>query len=374
MKTAVRAFTIQPDTFGPTISSAREEGNVFDGPINRNGFSLRFSEPIDPDSLSVKLLWAGPDGVFGTADDEELAVQLSLSLNDRLLVVVPVEALPLGPVRLVLDGLTDVAGNATDAQTYAFTVLSGDVIWTNPAGGSWHDPTNWDPPIVPGEPNGATITLENVVVTITSPVTLHTLELGDGSAAGPVLLIERTDLTCAQAHIGNGATLRLEGLRASLSLHPASMMVSTSFENHALIELTEMNVRPEFGSPMVTLTVSDGTLVNAEGGTIRVLQGEATAASVPRVLAAELDNRGTPDAQWRLTIDKASAQHINAASGLIDITGGDLTVQQSGTTPTFTNEGDIQIVADRTMTINGGACANTGTITGPGTWNAPCAR
>ena len=108
---------------------------------------------------------------------------------------------------------------------------------------------------------------------------------------------------------------------------------------------------------------------------LRAAEGEASElANGDRSIAAEVDNRGAIDVQWRLKIDKASAQHANAASGRIDVAGGYLTLQQSGADPVFLNAGEIQIEAGATVNVNGGTCSNTGTITGDGTWNAPCER
>jgi hypothetical protein len=56
-------------------------------------------------------------------------------------------------------------------------------------------------------------------------------------------------------------------------------------------------------------------------------------------------------------MSKASADHVN--SGILDVSGGNLTVTQSGTTPTFTNSGEIAIASGRTVTISSGPTLNT---------------
>jgi hypothetical protein len=68
-----------------------------------------------------------------------------------------------------------------------------------------------------------------------------------------------------------------------------------------------------------------------------------------------------------ITISKTSADHVNRGS--VEISGADLTISQSGTTPTFTNMGSIAIAAGRTVTVTGGVCENAsaGTIRGAGT-------
>ena len=72
-----------------------------------------------------------------------------------------------------------------------------------------------------------------------------------------------------------------------------------------------------------------GALINDAGATITV-GGTAGA----RTLTAQLDNLGTLNVGLPLTINRGSADHRNL--GTINVTGGDLTLAQSGTTPLFT--------------------------------------
>jgi hypothetical protein len=87
-----------------------------------------FSEPIDPATLTIRsfrVLYAGPDGIFGTADDREIsggtvvhleplnAAQLRLS-----------SALDTGNYRAVVSAIADRAGNAMlDSFTWSFRVF-----------------------------------------------------------------------------------------------------------------------------------------------------------------------------------------------------------------------------------------------------------
>ena len=71
-----------------------------------------------------------------------------------------------------------------------------------------------------------------------------------------------------------------------------------------------------------------------------------------RTLAAQLDNQGTLTTTAALTLAKASAAHLN--SGLINVSGGNLTVTQTGTSPSFTNTGAITLAANRFFTVTGG--------------------
>jgi len=137
----------------------------------------------------------------------------------------------------------------------------------------------------------------------------------------------------------------------------ASLIVANGFTNNGVIELTATSG----GAIGSILTVTNGTLVNAAGGTISALAG--TGGS--RTLTAQLDNQGTLSLDTALTINKASADHTN--SGTIDVSGGNLTLTQSGTTPSFTNSGALTIAGGRTMSVSAGTLIyDGGGVTGGG--------
>ena len=134
--------------------------------------------------------------------------------------------------------------------------------------------------------------------------------------------------------------------------------MTSGITNNGAIELTNING----GGQPVTLAMPNGTLVNAVGGTITSLNtGGAT-----RTLAVELTNLGTLTVNHPLTVGRASAVHTN--SGTIDVSGGNLTFAQSGTTPSLMTTGTVTIGTGRTFSVNGGAMTyNGGTIGGAGT-------
>ena len=355
-----RSLTVQPDNFPPTISSA-PEGDVLDAVIDRGGFTTSFSEPIDPDSLSaesVKIIWAGPDGMFGTVDDEELLVSVSLSLENRLLVVVPVEPIPQGHVRLVLDGLTDVAGNLLDgdgdgepggARTLAFTVLDAQVLWIGPDSGSWTDAANWEPAVVPGVSapgQSVTIATDDVVVTIPAGTTVQidSLILGDSqSDGGPTLVVGQSQLFCHILSVSPGATLRIASGRGNAQAQGAELTASSAIANEGLIELTSVNSGC-CNAQSATLRLTEGTLLNAAGATIRSLQGEI---SGERFLDAALENHGTLDVQYSLTLEPNS----------------------------YLNAGSITIAASQTLALEGGALIDDGgALSGEGTLSLASSR
>src|SRR5213078_3721867 len=137
-----------------------------------------------------------------------------------------------------------------------------------------------------------------------------------------------------------------------------ALSVTSSFTNNGAIVLTDTT--SSYGA---TLSMPAGaTLTNGPGGTINAAVG----AAGPRTLALALDNHGTVTLDRGLTLNRASASHAN--SGTINVAGGDFTVTQSGTGPTFTTSGAIAIGAGHAMQLTGGAFDYAaGTIVGPGT-------
>ncbi len=100
-----------------------------------------------------------------------------------------------------------------------------------------------------------------------------------------------------------------------------------------------------------SIAVTNGTLLNAAGATIASIGGQTPGGT--RALAAQLDNQGTLSVDVPLTINRASSDHLN--SGTITLGGGDLSIVQSGTTPSVLNQGIITLAAGRTLSVSGGS-------------------
>ncbi|MGQ0722233.1 MAG: hypothetical protein ACT4PE_11790, partial [Candidatus Eiseniibacteriota bacterium] len=251
-------------------------------------------------------------------------------------------------------------------------VRGATVTWINASGGAWNSPGNWDTG-VPGAADSALITLDGTyTVTLDVNATVASLTLGGASGTqtlsasgrtltlggassvsangaltmssstvsgtGPLtnsgtftltgstvnaplnnealLIIQGTSAVNGTLTIGVGSTLRVQG---SNVVGGGALTVASGFTNNGTLELTSVS-----GSSSATLTVTNGTLVNASGQTIDVLVGTG---STGRTLAAQLDNQGTLSLGAPLTISKASADHVS--SGTIDVSGGDLTLTQS---------------------------------------------
>src|SRR5207247_557157 len=103
-----------------------------------------------------------------------------------------------------------------------------------------------------------------------------------------------------------------------------------------------------------TLTIASGTTIQSAVGTL-----------VLRTLALELNHQGTLTLNRSLTLARASAAHTN--SGTIDLVSGNLSINQSGTSPSFTNTagGTITIATGDSLKVSSGALnLNGGTISG----------
>jgi hypothetical protein len=168
------------------------------------------------------------------------------------------------------------------------------------------------------------------------------------------LLVRQSSALNGALTQGVGSLIRMEGTNGT-----GQLTVANGFTNTETIELS--NVVADWGAELVVTT---GTLINQ--GTISVLAG---AGGGSRTLNAELDNQGLLNVAYPLTVNAASADHLN--SGTITVSGGNLTVSQSGTTPTFTNAAAIYVTAGQTLAVTGGTFTNNSgaVIGGSGTVN-----
>ena len=282
----------------------------------------------------------------------------------------------------------------------ATAAQAATLLWNNAAGGSWNTAANWSPAQVPGVADDAVITLPGTyTVGATGALSVNSLVLGGGTGAQTLQLTSQTLSLAAASSVAptgqlnmtnatisgsgtltnsgtliirgtvpstlNGAFVNAAGAMLRLTSDAANgsgtLTVANGFTNAGAIELTNTVA----GFP-ATLNVTSGTLVNAPTGTISVLAG---LGGGPRTMALQLDNQGTVTIGVPTTLALASAAHQNEAGGTINVSGGDLTLNQSGTSPSFTNAGTISVGASRTLTINSGALnMNGGSVTGAGAW------
>jgi hypothetical protein len=262
----------------------------------------------------------------------------------------------------------------------ALTIASGRTLQLNGAGGDF------------AYNSGSTLSSTGTLILSATIVTLNI----DLVTTGTVLADLRSSTVNGPGRVINSATTRLEAatvnvpldnlgtttttatsaingtftsgsgslLRIGASLSSSGLLtVADGFTNNGTIELTNNGGN---SSLTATLNVTNGYLVNAVGRSINILAGSSGGPA--RALNAQLDNQGTLSAGTAVTINRAASDHLN--SGTISVTGGNLTITQSGATPSFTNSGPITVAASRTMTLSGGSGAfvyDGGAVTGSGT-------
>jgi len=249
----------------------------------------------------------------------------------------------------------------------AATVYGAEVRWQNPGNGNWNTASAWNTGSVPTAEDDVFIDVDGTyTVTINSAVTAHSITIGAGAGTQNVLLdngtinadvinkgvIRSRRTSTFNGVLENQATgeLIVEGTY----LFNATTTVANGFENYGRIDLTNNN-----RTYQATLAVNNGALINH--GTIRSLYG---AGGGNRYLTAALDNRGTLQLDHQLEINKPEgAIHIN--SGTINVTGGDLTLTQSGSGAKLTNAGEIAVASGKKIEVNGGSFVpSTGTLNG----------
>ena len=292
---------------------------------------------------------------------------------------------------------------------------AGDVSWMAAVDGVWSDGSKWTGGSAPGPLDTAIIDADgSYTVTLDASPTIAGIRLGGSSGTQVVAATAHTVTVSDSIHVAangrldlssaaiggvglvvNEGQLRLLGaasigtpvvnagsihaagtgnsiagalatesgsvLRVDAGITPAhsDLTITNGFTNHGLVEIVQTTYA---GHLVSRLNVTNGTLVNAADGTISCPVGYNRGN---RFLGAEVDNQGMMSVAYTLTMDRPSCDHDNAAT--IDVSGGDLTITQSGTTPTFGNSGTIAIAAGRTLTLDGGELHyNPGQTTGDG--------
>jgi hypothetical protein len=101
------------DAEPPAVADVAIDFDV--GKRELDSIEIRWTEPIQIDTLPANAiyLWAaGPDGEFGTGDDERIHGRLTWDAEQRVLRFEPRGDWPAGPCRLVIAGrVADLAGN-----------------------------------------------------------------------------------------------------------------------------------------------------------------------------------------------------------------------------------------------------------------------
>jgi hypothetical protein len=234
------------------------------------------------------------------------------------------------------------------------------ISWTNPLGGNWGTPSNWDANRVPtgsddvlinqtgitithsfGIDSVRSLTSQAAVVISGGSLTLGaalsqindnlttsgngTLVLNNATLSGVGSLINgATFLAEANSNINaaltnaSGATVRVLGNAFSAG---GALTVANGFTNDGLIDLTSIN-----GNSPATLSVGDGTLTNAPDGLIRSSVG----TNGTRTLNAQIDNQGTISALQGLIVGN-NGHTFTCTAGILNADAGQVLAISGGT-------------------------------------------
>jgi hypothetical protein len=213
----------------------------------------------------------------------------------------------------------------------AYCANAATLSWTNTAGGSWHNATNWFPNVVPGAGDTVFITgAGTYTVVITNSVSPAALRIG--SPGSPTVVLDNfATLSCANCVITNGGT----------------MTWSNSWINGALTILPggQLNCAASSSSTIYGLTITNN-------GTVNWISGALTTSSTfiynngLWLIAGNnmMNNGGSPGPVWinTGTLRKTGSSGMtslvlinfqNAPNGVVEVQSG--TLQFYGGLPNF---------------------------------------
>ncbi|WP_291983891.1 Ig-like domain-containing protein [Candidatus Accumulibacter sp. ACC005] len=362
------------DTFPPRIIAS----NVDDG--TRHGLNFRtvrllFSEALDPTTVNVDNL-----RLLDAADQAIVPIDAGLSANGRS-VIVTMPTLGLGDYRMVIDGdkVADRAGNTfgTAGQIVSsFQVVEATIEWTNPAGGDWNDPSNWeggrlptatDVVLITADPN-STITLNNGSVHIETLTTFNPLVINGGTLRIGDTLLAHELITLAGGTITGGtisadAGAGLEVMTAGRGqLSGVTLKTDVTVNDRAL--LTVQNGLTLADGHKVNLNGTSGHTVLSFEGDSQTLGGDGEivfAGPFIDVVSANLN------ASQALTIGSGVTVHTSAAGGQYSFIEANSTVINQGTIAADAAGSRVNVTGNG-LTNNGTlAVSNGGTLNLAGT-------
>jgi filamentous hemagglutinin len=326
---------------GATISSLTGTGGsrVLTAALNNQG-TLDVGFPLTVNGTSAALVNSGLIDMAGAN------LGITLSGTNPSFTNTATGVVSLGPNRTfsVTGGTVDLSAAGSQVSGPASALLSVSSATLQFSTATVIIPVTLTSVTIPGGvtiPNGATLPLLNS--TLSDPVVNNGTLLIGGSVT-----LNGTLTT------GAGSTLRVQGGLSST----AALTVTNGFTNTTTVELTTIN--GGFSSQLIV--PSGSTLINAPGATIL----SATGTGGSRSLSAALNNQGTLQVAFPLTLGQTGVAHVN--SGAIDLTAADLNLTQPGTGASFTNSstGTITLGANRTFSVSGGVLdLSSGLVSGP---------
>ncbi|MBI3416827.1 MAG: Ig-like domain-containing protein [Verrucomicrobia bacterium] len=374
-----------PDTTPPHV---RQRSPLGGAKVVDSVFAY-FDEAIEPatlNSTSFKIISAGGDGRFDTADDANVSGG-NVSYRPDLHAASLNFASPLadGWYRAVLTtAVTDLAGNHLTADhAWQFRVADA-VFWINPSDGLWSDPLNWSNSAVPGandsviidlEPGGVTVTQTAGAIAVKSlfsnerlVVTGGTLQIPGGTQISKNMTIDRTTIQGGTVTLSEGAKLicvgnipsTLDGVTLNGDLDVTSQLARVFIRNGLTLTGSVLLDRGGNITFVGDQTFGSGSIVF--GGTM------GGGGIFPNVLTIQ-DNNTTltlgPAVVVRGQLGTVNGNGNLINQGLIsaDVAGGTLSIDARG----FTNTGTAECRNGGSLVISAATSGNTGVINAVGT-------
>ncbi|MEY4917163.1 MAG: hypothetical protein RL616_1076 [Verrucomicrobiota bacterium] len=258
----------------------------------------------------------------------------------------------------------------------AQSVHAATISWTNTLGGSWHNPTNWSPNIVPGVGDTALVTnVGSYSVVITNSVSPAGLRVG--SPGSPTVVVDNfATLSCASCIITNGGTMTWSNswINGTLTILPGGQLNCTAPVNSYLYGLIITN--------QGTVTWSGGGLSSGGPPSTAIYNSGLWQITGNNTFAYGGGGTGTPVWVNTGTLRKSGGTNISSISTFNFQNFGGVVEAQSGTlefnggttnflSGVFTNTAPASFnLINGTWTDAGGFFSGTGTNTfNAGTFN-----
>ncbi len=123
----------------------------------------------------------------------------------------------------------------------AWPARAANIVWANPAGGSWHVATNWSPNFVPSAADTALVTnAGSYNVVITNSVSPGVLLIG----AGNVVVDNFATLSCPSMIVTNGGTMTWSNsyINGALTIFPGGQLMCAAPGSSYIYSLTITNL------------------------------------------------------------------------------------------------------------------------------------
>jgi hypothetical protein len=383
-----------PDTFAPAIIATNPPDGTSRG-VKFRSFSVSFSEPMDEATLTAaNFQLTGPGGPVTPVNVQfrhgGSGVQLTYP------------SLALGNYQTLIHGqaVKDRVGNAlgTGDITSTFTIRNAQAVWTNPLGGFWDDPSNWDTNAVPGAEDAvlidvpgnvtithrqgnstikslsstAAVTISGGVLTVTGTVQVNnTFTLSGGTLKDATVLAGTAGasfvLGLQKTATFDGVTLGSDFLNDRGTLNVLNGLTLTNNATLNLVSGPSGTATASFNGSQTlggngTLLLS-GTLNNS---TVQIRGGNTVATAATLTLGAGVTVRyaaGSTNAA-QITSSFSQDKLLNLGTITAEASGKTLTVNASGG---VTNQGTMRAISGGSLSVTNLADAKGLSVTGGGT-------